>query len=259
VGILERILASKREAIERLEMPDFPVSVPRRPALRRPGSLALIAEIKRRSPSAGALSTRLDVTERARAYATAGAAMISVLCDHDYFDGSYAHLPLARAGGELPILCKDFIIDERQLAAARAWGADAALIIVRCLSGAQTADLVAAARARELVPLVEITTDAEARIALDAGADLIGVNARDLDTLQMDGVRAQRVLDSLPDHVIRVRLSGLESAQDVSATAATAADAALIGEALMRQDDPTPLLREMVSASRKPPLSNQAR
>jgi len=259
VGVLQRIIAQKRDEIARLQVPDRPLP-PRRPlALRQAGTLTLIAEIKRRSPSAGPLSTHLGVGERARAYEAGGAAMLSVLCDSEFFDGSYAHLDQARQSSTLPILCKDFIIDERQLAMARAWGADAALIIVRCLSGTQTADLVAAARARDLVPLVEVTTDAEARVALDAGAELVGVNARDLDTLEMDTGRVRRVLDSLPADVIRVHLSGIRSADDVREAAATPADAALIGEALMRRDDPTPLLREMVAASRKPPLSNQSR
>ncbi len=259
MGVLQRILEVKRAEVARLEIPDDPLPV-RRPLVLRPaGALALIAEIKRRSPSAGALSTKLGVGARARAYEEAGAAMVSVLCDREFFDGSFAHLRPARDSCALPLLCKDFVIDERQLAAARAWGADAVLLIVRCLSGTQTEDLVAAARARDLVPLVEVTTDTEARVALDAGADLVGVNARDLDTLEMDSARARRVLESLPAHVTRVRLSGLRSAEDVRITAGTVADAALIGEALMRHDDPIPVLRGMVAASRKPPLFGEPR
>ncbi len=259
MGVLERILVAKRAAVARLEVPDRPPPPRRSIALRHLDRLTLIAEIKRRSPSAGQLSTRLGVGERAHAYEQAGAAMISVLCDQEFFDGAHSHLQEARESCGLPLLCKDFIIHEAQLAAARVWGADAALLIVRCLSGTQTRDLVAAARHHDLVPLVEVTTEQEAQTALDAGADLVGVNARDLDTLEMNLDRARRVLDSLPPHVIRVHLSGLAAPDDVATTARTSADAALIGEALMRRDDPRPLLREMVAASRKPPLPDQAR
>jgi indole-3-glycerol phosphate synthase len=150
----------------------------------------LISEIKRRSPSAGALSTRLSVAERAAAYERAGASMLSILCDSHFFDGSYEHLREARAATRLPLLCKEFVVDEVQLDVARAFGADAVLLIVRCLSAERTVELVRAARERELVPFVEVATEDELGIALSAGADLVGVNAADLDTLQMDAARA---------------------------------------------------------------------
>src|SRR6185295_18463364 len=128
---------------------------------------------------------------RARVYEQAGAAMLSVLTDAEFFDGAFEHLTQARAACALPILCKDFVLDEVQLDAARAFGADAVLLIVRCIEGeARLAELIAAARARQLEPLVEIASDAETRQALDAGAELIGVNARDLDTLAIDVARA---------------------------------------------------------------------
>src|SRR5690606_15256778 len=135
------------------------------------------------------------------AYERAGAAMVSVLCDARFFDGGYPHLTEARGAVALPLLCKEFVIDEVQLDAARAFGADAVLIIVRCLTPDRVAALVAAARERDLVPFVEIANEAEARIALDAGADLIGVNARDLDTLAMDPQRAETVLAGLPEGI----------------------------------------------------------
>jgi indole-3-glycerol phosphate synthase len=252
-GWLARILAAKRAELDELRRAPLPEPPAARPLGLARGAhepLRLITEIKRRSPSAGALSTALGVAERAARYAAAGASMLSVLTDREFFDGSFEHLRQVREATALPILCKDFVIDEVQLDAARAWGADAALLIVRCLEPALVLQLVSAARARGLEPFVEIVTQAEAELALDAGARLIGVNARDLDTLEMDAARAQRVLDALPREVVAVHLSGLRRPEDVAEVAATRADAALVGEALMRLDDPYPLLLEMVGAAR---------
>jgi indole-3-glycerol phosphate synthase len=253
VGVLDDILANKRSELDSLGRVRLPAPPPRRPIdLRRaPGEpLRLVAEIKLRSPSAGALSNRLPVSDRARLYERSGAAMISVLCDRRYFDGDYGHLTLARSESTVPILCKDFVIDERQLDAARAFGADAILLIVRCLDDAMLLRLMTGATARGLEALVEVHTEEEARRALDAGATLIGVNARDLDTLQMDVPAARLLLDTLPKGVVRMHLSGIATPDDVRAVAARAVDAALLGEALMRHDDPEPLLRSLVEAAR---------
>jgi indole-3-glycerol phosphate synthase len=252
VAVLEPIIAAKREEILALAKRALPVPPPRRPVElgRRAGEpLRLITEIKRRSPSAGKLSVRLSVAERAAAYERAGARMLSVLTDTKFFDGSYENLTAARAASSLPILCKDFVIDECQLDAARAFGADAVLLIVRCLEGDALARLHSAAQARELVPFVEIASEDEARRALDVGAELIGVNARNLDTLAMDAELAARLLALLPPARTRVHLSGLATAEAVARVAGSNVDAALIGEALMRQDDPEPLLRELAAAA----------
>ncbi len=252
MGWLERILSTKRDEVGRLSGHTLPAPPARRVvALQRaPGEpLRLIAEIKRRSPSAGPLSTVLGVAERAAAYERGGAAMISVLCDRTYFDGNLAHLRAARATTNLPLLCKDFIIHERQLAVARAFGADAALLIARCVSPRELAGLVQAARAHDLVPLVEVVDEAELQAALAAHAPIVGVNARDLDTLEIDLERAHRVLQAVPPDVTRVRFSGVAAAADVRRIAATPTDAALIGEVLMRADDPEPLLRELAAAA----------
>jgi indole-3-glycerol phosphate synthase len=216
--------------------------------------LKLIAEIKRRSPSAGALSTALAPDARALAYARTGAAMISVLCDRSFFDGSFDHLALARsaldrAGLAVPLLAKEFVIDRRQLEEARASGADAVLLIARIVDRVHLGRLVEEARALELEPLVEVVSEDEVGSAVDAGATIIGVNARDLDTLVMDPARAARVLDAIPKDRIAVHLSGLKAPSDVAAVRKSSADAALIGEALMRQDDPSRLLGEMLAAA----------
>jgi indole-3-glycerol phosphate synthase len=143
------------------------------------------------------------------------------------------------------------VIDECQLDAARAFGADLVLLIVRCVPEARLGPLVAASRERGLEPLVEITNELEARLALDAGATLIGVNTRDLDTLRMDPEGARAVLTALPRSVVAVHLSGIANPEAVREVAAGRADAALIGEALMRRDDPEPLLRELTRAAAK--------
>jgi indole-3-glycerol phosphate synthase len=251
LSILERILSKKRAELEALRGRRWPSPPARRVVdLRRAGGpLKLITEIKRRSPSAGALSTKLGVAERARVYEAGGASMLSVLCDADFFDGSFEHLLEAKSATSLPVLCKEFVLDELQLDQARAYGADAVLIIVRCLAPERVPALISAARQRELVPFVEITSEDEMRLALEAGADLVGVNARDLDTLAMDGARAGRVLETLPDGVVRVHLSGVAQEADIVALGSSPADAVLVGEALMRLDDPGPLLSRLVAAA----------
>lgn len=253
MALLAEILTQKQSELSALRARRLPAPPTRRSVrlarAHNDGRLSLITEIKQRSPSAGQLSTVLGVTERAAAYERGGAAMLSVLCDAHFFGGDYEHLAQARAGSQLPVLCKEFVIDEGQLDAARAFGADAVLLIVRCLSPERTATLIEAARARKLVPFVEVTCEAELQVALDGGADLIGVNARDLDTLVMDRSRAARVLAALPEHVVGVHLSGLAAPSDVLQLRQGRADAALVGEALMRQDDPEPLLRELVAAA----------
>ncbi len=254
MGHLAEILAQKHSELASLRGRALPTPPERRAvALNRAandGRLSLITEIKRRSPSAGQLSTVLSIAERASAYERAGASMLSVLCDAHFFDGDYQHLVEARAATKLPLLCKEFVIDEAQLDAASAFGADAVLLIVRCLSPARTVELIQAARARNLVPFVEVVTEEELVVALDGGADLIGVNARDLDTLIMDAARAARVLAAIPSGITRVRLSGLAKPEDVTRLKASGADAALVGEALMRADDPEPLLRSLAAAAR---------
>ena len=250
-GHLARILATKREEVAALRGLKLPAAPGPRPfSLKRdPGKISLISEIKFRSPSAGPLSTRLSVAERTQAYERAGAAMVSVLCDSSFFDGAFSHLSEARAACGLPLLCKEFVIDEVQLDAAAAYGADAVLIIVRCVTSERVTVLVREAQARQLTPFVEIVTLDEAALALDAGATLIGVNARDLDTLEMDAQRTARILAALPGAVTRVHLSGIASPEDVRQVASSPADAALIGETLMRQDQPEALLSALVLAA----------
>lgn len=262
-GALEKILAPKRAEVARMQA--APPLLPRRraggeviAALRRsPGEpLRLIAEVKLRSPSAGPLSRALDAPARALAYAEAGAAMVSVLTDGPFFDGSFGDLARCRdalesaLGSRRPrLLCKEFILHPVQLDRAADAGADAALLIARIVSPHDLAALVAEARRRGLEPLVEVATAAELASAVQADARVIGVNARDLSTLKIDPERASAVLAAIPPAAVAVYLSGLATCEDVTRVAAGPAAAALIGEALMRQDDPRALLTAMARAA----------
>jgi indole-3-glycerol phosphate synthase len=262
MSLLDDILASKRREVTALRAQGRRGS-DRTPidavgALRRDegGALRLIAEVKLRSPSAGVLSRALPPGERALAYAEAGAAMVSVLSDEKYFDGSWGHVAAARerldgAGYGVAVLAKDYVLDERQIEEARDRGADAILLIARIVGPAELARLAGFARDVGVEPLVEVVDEKELEFAVAAEARIIGVNARDLDTLVMDSARAMRVCAAIPADVVAVHLSGLREPADVSRIALGRADAALVGEALMRDDDPRPRLRAMVEAARR--------
>jgi indole-3-glycerol phosphate synthase len=262
-SILASIIASKQREVHVLKHRTCYARIPDGPrgncasSLRRGAGqpLRLIAENKRKSPSAGSLSSVLTPAARAVRYAEAGAAMVSVLCDAPFFGGSWDDVvevrrALIAAGHALPILAKEFIIDERQLREASASGADAVLLIARILDRARLAQLFEQASSLGLEPLVEVVNEEEVDSALAAGATLIGVNARDLDTLVMDAARAAAVVAAIPRSAVAVHLSGLKTAEDVRRIACDRADGALVGETLMRQDDPTSLLSELVRAAR---------
>lgn len=259
MSLLARIVDAKRREVDALgakprrRLDRRPLDVPR--ALRRDGGpLRLVAEVKLRSPSAGVLSRALAPEARALVYARGGAAMVSVLCDAPFFDGAWEHLAAARAaidgaGLAVPLLAKEFVLHARQIAEAHDRGADAVLLIARIVDRTQLAELARAARGEGLEPFVEVVDEAELDAALAAGARVIGVNARDLDTLQMDRARTARVLERIPRDRIAVHLSGVGSPEAVADVARGRADAALVGEALMRADDPAPLLGSMLAAA----------
>jgi indole-3-glycerol phosphate synthase len=253
MGLLDQIIAHKKSELPELRktrLPAPPSEIPAFLGRRLGGPLRLLCEIKKRSPSAGELSHALSVEERARVYEECGASAISVLCDSKFFDGHYEDLVRARRGSKLPLLCKEFIIDECQLDAARAFGASAALLIVRCIEGNRLETLIDAAEERGLVPFVEVFTHEECRRALDAGAKMIGVNARDLDTLAMNADLAGQILEAIPQGLVAAHLSGVKSPDDIVSLRKARADAALIGEVLMRQDDQSDVLRQLVDAAR---------
>jgi indole-3-glycerol phosphate synthase len=219
-------------------------------ALRRPGQVACIAEIKRRSPSAGWIREGADAADVARRYAAAGAAAISVLTDAPFFGGSPDDLRAARAAVEVsgtPILRKDFVIDRYQVAEARQIGADAVLLIVAALADATLAELSAAARDYGLEALVEAHDAAEAARAVAAGATVIGVNNRDLRTFTVDRDLALRLRAEIPRDRLLVAESGIRDAADVARLRAGGVDAMLVGETLMRAPDPGAALRVLLA------------
>lgn len=215
-------------------------------ALARPG-LSVIAEFKRRSPSRGLLASSLDPALVARAYEAGGAAAMSVLTDREFFGGSETDLQAARAAVCLPVLRKDFTIDEYQVHEARAIGADAVLLIVRILEDALLRDLLAAAGAVGLAALVETHTAEEVDRALAAGARIIGVNSRDLDTFEVRLDAALALRPRIGD-AIAVAESGIQTADDARRVRAAGFDAILVGESLVRSGDPQAKIAELLGA-----------
>lgn len=213
-------------------------------------TVGVVAEIKRRSPSQGAIRPDLDPISHARAYARGGAVAISVLTDEAHFGGSLSDLSQVAAAVALPILRKDFIIDELQLLEARAAGASAVLLIVRVLGGERLAELSAAARAQGLAVLVEVHTGAELEAALVARPTAVGVNARDLATFTVDLGTAEDVIARVPAAVPVVAESGIETRADVERMAAAGTDFVLVGTSLARQGDPEAGVRALSGVGR---------
>ncbi len=213
----------------------------------RGGPLRVVAEVKRASPSAGAISPGLDAPAQAVRYARAGAAAVSVLTDGPGFGGSLEDLAAARAAVRVPLLRKDFVIDAYQLLEARAHGADAALLIVAALPGGLLRALHDRCGELGLAALVEVHDEAELLAALEAGARLVGVNNRNLRTFEVDLATSERLIPSLPDGVKAVAESGVRGPADARRLRAAGAVNLLVGEALVRAADPGALLEELAS------------
>jgi indole-3-glycerol phosphate synthase len=211
--------------------------------------IAVIAELKKASPSKGLIRADFCVEALAKQLE---AAALSVLTDEEFFQGSLENLRLASAAVKLPCLRKDFIVDEFQLIEARANSADAVLLIVAALTQSQLTELSCSARARGLDVLCEVHDQAELQRALDAGSDLIGVNTRDLRTFKVDLETAFRLAQRLPENVIRVAESGIRSGEDITRLREAGYHAFLIGESLMRSAQPGEMLRNLVSAGGAP-------
>ena len=214
-------------------------------AIAQADGLAVIAEIKRRSPSKGDLNAGLDPAALARAYAVGGAACLSVLTDGEFFGGSAADLQAARAAAPLPVLRKDFTVSPRDVADARLMGADCVLIIVAALSESEVKEFCALSSSLGLDALVETHDEAEVEVALGAGATIIGVNQRDLVTFAVDPSRAQRVVASIPAGVLKVAESGIGSPAAAKSLADAGYDAVLVGEHLVTSGDPSSALRAL--------------
>jgi indole-3-glycerol phosphate synthase len=225
-------------------------------ALSSAGGFNVIAECKRRSPSRGVLREHYDPVAIAIGYAEAGAAAISVLTEPTFFDGSLDHLRAVRAAVDVPVLRKDFVVSEYQLLEAKAAGADAVLLIVAALRPAELKVLHDHARRHGLDVLVEVHDATELAIAIDAGARIIGVNNRNLRTLQVDVHASETLIAQMPADVIAVSESGLKTAADLERLATLGYRAFLVGERFMTAADPGAALGELLRTSNQEPRTS---
>jgi indole-3-glycerol phosphate synthase len=239
-GVLEDLAQRQREVSLdelRARVADAPPALDPLPGFRADG-VSIIAEVKRRSPSKGALADIPDPAKLAAEYAAGGAAAISVLTERRRFGGSLADLDAVRAEVAVPLLRKDFIVTEYQLWEARAHGADLALLMVVSLDGDQLGDLYGLARELGLTPLVEAHTEDEVARAAEIGAEVIGINARDLTTLEVDRSVFATLSPVIPAGAVRVAESGVAGPEDVAEYHRQGADVVLVGEALVKSGDP---------------------
>jgi indole-3-glycerol phosphate synthase len=219
--------------------------------LRLPG-VSVIAEVKRSSPSAGSIAEITDPSALAVDYERGGASVISVLTESRRFNGSLDDLVSVRGAVDVPLLRKDFIVTSYQLWEARAYGADVVLLIVAALEQNALVSLLERAESLGMTTLVEVHDEEEIHRAVDAGARIIGVNARDLRTLDVDRDTFIRLAPLLPDSVVKVAESGVRGPHDVLAYAAAGADAVLVGEGLVKQHDPRQAVADLVAAGAHP-------
>ncbi|HEU5210765.1 MAG TPA: indole-3-glycerol phosphate synthase TrpC [Longimicrobiales bacterium] len=257
VSVLDDIVAAKRGAAARLRLAEVQAIAADAPpardfggALRDAGVVRVIAEFKRRSPSAGWIREDADAALTGRGYAVSGAAAISVLTDREWFGGSLDDLGAIRAAVDVPVLRKDFVVAAAQIWEARAAGADAVLLIVRILDDALLGDLLATAGDAGVAALVEVHDEAELERALGAGARIVGVNNRDLSVFRTDLAVSERLAARVPADVVLVGESGIGSPADVERLGRAGVDAVLMGETLMRAPDPAGALRAFTACPR---------
>jgi indole-3-glycerol phosphate synthase len=227
-------------------------------ALRAPG-VGVIAEVKRRSPSKGALATISDPASLAAQYQAGGARMISVLTEERRFGGTLDDLDAVRAAVQIPVLRKDFVVGSYQVHEARAHGADVVLLIVAALEQNVLIGLRERVESLGMTALVEVHTEEEASRALDAGARVIGINARDLTTLEVDRSAFERIAPGLPSDTVKIAESGVRGPLDLIEYAAAGADAVLVGESLVTGADPRHAVAELVTAGAHPATPRASR
>jgi indole-3-glycerol phosphate synthase len=220
-------------------------------AVRGAADVSILAEVKRRSPSKGIIAASLGAVEQSRAYGAGGAIGVSILTEPVHFGGSNDDLLAVRVETQLPVLKKDFHVRPIQLVEARALGASAALLIVRALSPERLVEMMEAGRALGLELLVEVRDQRELERALDAGATMIGVNNRDLETLEIDPTTAERIIPLMPRTVTAIAESGVKSRADVERYAAIGADAVLVGSSLSAATDPAAATRALTGVPRR--------
>jgi indole-3-glycerol phosphate synthase len=222
-----------------------------KPFLDHPGrTVGIVAEVKRRSPSRGAIRPELDPAGHARSYERGGASAVSVLTEEPHFGGSIDDLRTVADAVTVPVLRKDFIINDAQILEARAAGASAVLLIARILSPIQLDELARWVRYWDMTPLIEVHDMQELDAALAADPEVLGVNARDLDTLAMNPEKAREIMRRVPAGVTLVAESGVENRQDVERLAEAGADFILVGTAVVRHDDPEQAVRALTGVRR---------
>jgi len=268
VGVLEQILSGVRAdladrqramALEQLKelVRTRTAPLPALTVLRSPG-VHVIAEVKRRSPSKGELAAISDPAALALEYEAGGASVISVLTEHRFFGGSLDDLVAVRAAVDVPILRKDFVVSSYQLWEARAYGADMVLLLAVALDQEALVSLVERAESIGLTPLVECHTEDEVVRAIAAGASVIGVNARNLETLEVDRGTFARLAPGIPDHVVKIAESGVRGPHDVFAYARQGAGAVLVGENLVTGRDPRSAVADLVAAGAHPAVTGHS-
>jgi indole-3-glycerol phosphate synthase len=262
VAATQRIVEVRREreslsALETRAAQASPRGTAFEQALGRAGGVNVIAECKRRSPSKGVLAKTYDAPSIATQYERGGASAISVLTEPTFFDGALEHLAAVRRAVSLPLLRKDFIVDEYQLFEARANGADAILLIVAALDQADLVRLQAGTWDLGLAALVEVHDETELMRAIDSGARLIGVNNRNLRTLQVDIDGSYRLAGKIPAGVVGVSESGLSTRADLERLAAAGYRAFLIGERFMTDPDPAAAIRNLITPLERPERSER--
>ena len=240
---------ANRTELERLAERHVPRGFRRALEERSRAGVAVIAELKKASPSKGLIRAEFRVEELGLELEAAGAAALSVLTDEDFFQGSLENLRTASSAVKIPCLRKDFIVDEFQLLEARANSADAVLLIVAALSQVELAGLALTARSLELDVLCEVHDEDELQRSVDAGCDLIGVNTRNLRTFQVDAQTAFRLAERLPKNVLKVAESGIRSGEDIARLREAGYQAFLIGESLMRAERPGAALWALVASA----------
>lgn len=251
--ILKEICSNKRQEVAARERTaplegvrqDAEAAGPPRP-ISFSSPMSLIAEVKRRSPSKGVLAEGVDPVGQARAYEAGGAAAISVLADEKYFGGSLDDLRAVHEAVSIPVLCKDFILTPYQVYEARAAGADLILLIVAALEDAELIELAALSRSLGMTPLVEVHDQHDLARAIAADASLIGINNRDLTDFSVDLVTTEYLAPLVDDGVVIVSESGIATREDVARVASAGARVVLVGETLMRSDDPGETIRELL-------------
>ena len=254
MSVLDQIVAGVREDLEMRRRPQAEIleQVAQAPQpltatdYLRGGQISVIAEVKRSSPSKGALAQISDPAALAKIYEDNGASIVSVLTEARRFSGSLEDLDAVRQGVSIPVLRKDFMVDEYQFFEARAHGADLVLLIVAALSKVQLSEFLALTHELGMQALVEVHTEFELEQALEISAQIIGVNSRNLKTLDVVRETFAKLLPKIPDHIVKVAESGISSRMDVEYAQLHGADAVLIGEALVRGSDPGARLRALI-------------